>query len=119
MTLPQEDFRVKVAATRNTLESLWRPLKTLWSLPGGRQKYGRVCLAAARLNLSTLAQGRITINKTKQNLLELLFLAVTIGKGSNNNYIKLTKKRFEWRNMIANICPDKVPDDDDDEPVYL
>ncbi|GFN81186.1 cytochrome p450 4a12 [Plakobranchus ocellatus] len=26
-----------------------------------------------------------------------------IGKGSNNNFIRLTEDRFEWRNMIANI----------------
>ncbi|GFO29946.1 fibropellin-1, partial [Plakobranchus ocellatus] len=24
--------------------------------------------------------------------------------GSNNNFIKLTENRFEWRNMIANVC---------------
>ncbi|GFO24919.1 eukaryotic translation initiation factor 3 subunit f [Plakobranchus ocellatus] len=27
-----------------------------------------------------------------------------IGKGSNNNFIRLTEKRFEWRTMIANVC---------------
>ncbi|GFN87130.1 U2 small nuclear ribonucleoprotein a'-like [Plakobranchus ocellatus] len=27
-----------------------------------------------------------------------------IGKGSNNNFIRLTENRFEWRNMIANVC---------------
>ncbi|GFO45448.1 eukaryotic translation initiation factor 3 subunit f [Plakobranchus ocellatus] len=26
-----------------------------------------------------------------------------IGKGSNNNFIRLTENRFEWRNMIANV----------------
>ncbi|GFN91482.1 endonuclease-reverse transcriptase [Plakobranchus ocellatus] len=27
-----------------------------------------------------------------------------IGKGSNNNSIRLTQNRYEWRNMIANVC---------------
>ncbi|GFN96869.1 endonuclease-reverse transcriptase [Plakobranchus ocellatus] len=27
-----------------------------------------------------------------------------IGKGSNNNFIRLTENGFEWRNMIANVC---------------
>ncbi|GFN74144.1 Rab3 GTPase-activating protein catalytic subunit [Plakobranchus ocellatus] len=27
-----------------------------------------------------------------------------IGKGSNNNFIRLTENRYEWRNMIANVC---------------
>ncbi|GFO46242.1 endonuclease-reverse transcriptase [Plakobranchus ocellatus] len=27
-----------------------------------------------------------------------------IGKGSNNNFIKLTESRFKWRNMFANVC---------------
>ncbi|GFN75214.1 endonuclease-reverse transcriptase [Plakobranchus ocellatus] len=27
-----------------------------------------------------------------------------IDKGSNNNFIRLTENRFEWRNMIANVC---------------
>ncbi|GFN81784.1 eukaryotic translation initiation factor 3 subunit f [Plakobranchus ocellatus] len=27
-----------------------------------------------------------------------------IGKGSNDNFIRLTENRFEWRNMIANVC---------------
>ncbi|GFO42148.1 hypothetical protein PoB_006865300 [Plakobranchus ocellatus] len=25
-------------------------------------------------------------------------------KGSNNNFMRLTENRFEWRNMIANVC---------------
>ncbi|GFO02670.1 hypothetical protein PoB_002917500 [Plakobranchus ocellatus] len=37
MTLSQKDSRVKMAAARNTLESLWWPPKTIWSLPGGCQ----------------------------------------------------------------------------------
>ncbi|GFN88676.1 hypothetical protein PoB_001518200 [Plakobranchus ocellatus] len=31
------------------------------------------------------------------------------GKGSNNSLIRLTENRFEWRNMIASVCPSKVP----------
>ncbi|GFO43692.1 collectin-11 [Plakobranchus ocellatus] len=27
-----------------------------------------------------------------------------IGKGSNNNFIRLSQNRFEWRNMIAHVC---------------
>ncbi|GFN91410.1 endonuclease-reverse transcriptase [Plakobranchus ocellatus] len=27
-----------------------------------------------------------------------------IGKGSNNNFIRLTENRYEWKNMIANVC---------------
>ncbi|GFN85306.1 endonuclease-reverse transcriptase [Plakobranchus ocellatus] len=27
-----------------------------------------------------------------------------IGKGSNNNFIRLTENRHELRNMIANVC---------------
>ncbi|GFN76023.1 hypothetical protein PoB_000252900, partial [Plakobranchus ocellatus] len=53
VTLPQKDSRVKIAAARNTLESLWRPPIALWSMPGGRQNYLSVCLAAAGLTLST------------------------------------------------------------------
>ncbi|GFO35842.1 hypothetical protein PoB_006234700 [Plakobranchus ocellatus] len=30
MTLPDKDSRIKLAAARNTLESLWRPPETLW-----------------------------------------------------------------------------------------
>ncbi|GFN84848.1 cathepsin d [Plakobranchus ocellatus] len=30
-----------------------------------------------------------------------------MGKGSNNNFIRLTENRFEWRNMIANFWSDK------------
>ncbi|GFN82906.1 hypothetical protein PoB_000941200 [Plakobranchus ocellatus] len=37
MTLTQKYSRVKLAAARNTLEFIWRPPMTLWSLPGGRQ----------------------------------------------------------------------------------
>ncbi|GFN86928.1 hypothetical protein PoB_001343400 [Plakobranchus ocellatus] len=37
VNLPQKNSRVKIAAARNTLESLWRPSKALWSLPGGRR----------------------------------------------------------------------------------
>ncbi|GFO20244.1 hypothetical protein PoB_004674900 [Plakobranchus ocellatus] len=53
MTISQKDSRVKMAAARNTLESLWRPPKAVWNLPSGRQKYFGVCLAAAGLTLST------------------------------------------------------------------
>ncbi|GFO09915.1 endonuclease-reverse transcriptase [Plakobranchus ocellatus] len=45
-----------------------------------------------------------------------------IGKGSNNDFIRVTENRFEWRNMIANVCvSDKIPDDDDgdDNEFYL
>ncbi|GFO05978.1 hypothetical protein PoB_003248300 [Plakobranchus ocellatus] len=40
-----------------------------------------------------------------------------ISKGNNNNFIRLTENRFEWRNMIVNVSsvPDKVIDDDDDD----
>ncbi|GFN76708.1 hypothetical protein PoB_000321400 [Plakobranchus ocellatus] len=34
MTPPQKNSRVKRAAAGNTLESLWRPPKAFWSLPG-------------------------------------------------------------------------------------
>ncbi|GFN99274.1 hypothetical protein PoB_002578000 [Plakobranchus ocellatus] len=44
-----------MAAARNTLESLWRPPNTLWSLPDGLQNYFRVCPAAARLTRVRLA----------------------------------------------------------------
>ncbi|GFO14236.1 UDP-glucuronosyltransferase 2a1-like [Plakobranchus ocellatus] len=27
-----------------------------------------------------------------------------IGKGSNNNFIRLTENTYEWRNVIANVC---------------
>ncbi|GFO12192.1 endonuclease-reverse transcriptase [Plakobranchus ocellatus] len=27
-----------------------------------------------------------------------------VGKGSNNNFIWITENRYEWRNMIANVC---------------
>ncbi|GFN99709.1 hypothetical protein PoB_002621500 [Plakobranchus ocellatus] len=40
---------------RKTLGSTWRPPETLWSLPGGRQSYFRVCLAAAGLTRVRLA----------------------------------------------------------------
>ncbi|GFN94387.1 endonuclease-reverse transcriptase [Plakobranchus ocellatus] len=30
------------------------------------------------------------------------------GKGSHNNFIRLTESRFEWRNMIANVCSRQV-----------
>ncbi|GFO19860.1 eukaryotic translation initiation factor 3 subunit f [Plakobranchus ocellatus] len=32
------------------------------------------------------------------------FKSWAIGKGNNNNFIKLTENRCEWRNMIANVC---------------
>ncbi|GFN77205.1 RNA-directed DNA polymerase from mobile element jockey [Plakobranchus ocellatus] len=27
-----------------------------------------------------------------------------IGKGRNNDFIRLTETRYEWSNMIANVC---------------
>ncbi|GFN95511.1 endonuclease-reverse transcriptase [Plakobranchus ocellatus] len=27
-----------------------------------------------------------------------------ISKGSNNNFMRLTENRFEWKDMIANVC---------------
>ncbi|GFO10601.1 hypothetical protein PoB_003710600 [Plakobranchus ocellatus] len=27
-----------------------------------------------------------------------------IGKGSNNNFVRLTKNRFEWKIMIVKVC---------------
>ncbi|GFO44745.1 eukaryotic translation initiation factor 3 subunit f [Plakobranchus ocellatus] len=27
-----------------------------------------------------------------------------IGKDNNNNFIRLTENRYEWRNMTANVC---------------
>ncbi|GFO50671.1 endonuclease-reverse transcriptase [Plakobranchus ocellatus] len=38
-----------------------------------------------------------------------------IGKGSDNNFIRLTENRFGWRNKIANVYSRLVPDDDDDK----
>ncbi|GFO35167.1 endonuclease-reverse transcriptase [Plakobranchus ocellatus] len=35
-----------------------------------------------------------------------------IGKGSNNNFIRLTENRFEWKNMIVNVCSRQDIDDD-------
>ncbi|GFN81713.1 Dol-p-man:man(5)glcnac(2)-pp-dol alpha-1,3-mannosyltransferase [Plakobranchus ocellatus] len=55
MTLPQKDSRVNLAAARKTLESTWRPPKPLFSLPGGRQKYLRLCLAAAKSRIRLAA----------------------------------------------------------------
>ncbi|GFO44143.1 hypothetical protein PoB_007064800 [Plakobranchus ocellatus] len=55
-----------MAAARNTLESLWRPPKTLWSLYDGRQRYfslsggRRIDSVYAK---TTLAQEKITVNR--------------------------------------------------------
>ncbi|GFN87071.1 hypothetical protein PoB_001357700 [Plakobranchus ocellatus] len=60
VTLPQKDDRVKIAAAKNTPESLWRLQKALWSLSGGR----RIDSVYAE---TTLAQGRITLNNNEKS----------------------------------------------------
>ncbi|GFO22251.1 hypothetical protein PoB_004875600 [Plakobranchus ocellatus] len=30
--------------------------------------------------------------------------SLAIGKGSNNNFTRLTEKSYVWRDMIANVC---------------
>ncbi|GFO07820.1 hypothetical protein PoB_003432500 [Plakobranchus ocellatus] len=63
----QKDSRVKIAAARNTLESLWRPPKALWSLPGDRQKHSGGRRVDSVYAKKTLAYGRITLNINKQS----------------------------------------------------
>ncbi|GFO04202.1 hypothetical protein PoB_003070700 [Plakobranchus ocellatus] len=60
VTLPQKDSRVKIAAARNTLKTLWRPPGRLQSAFGGR----RIDSVYAK---TTLARGRPTLNNNNNN----------------------------------------------------
>ncbi|GFO21949.1 hypothetical protein PoB_004845400 [Plakobranchus ocellatus] len=94
VTLPQKDSGVKIAAARNTLESLWRPPKALWSLPGGR----RIDSVYAK---TILAQGRITLNNNNKKSPKVIVL----GRGKwlsllMNLKISFRRKNIHLRDMI-------------------
>ncbi|GFN91703.1 eukaryotic translation initiation factor 3 subunit f [Plakobranchus ocellatus] len=69
------------------------------------QFLGHICRhkGLEHLALSGKIEGKRSRGRQKITLIESL-KSSAIGKGSNNNLIRLTVNRFEWRNMIANVC---------------
>ncbi|GFN87970.1 endonuclease-reverse transcriptase [Plakobranchus ocellatus] len=70
-----------------------------------RQFLGHVCRhkGLEHLAITGKIEGKSSSGRQRITIVENL-KSRAIGKGSNNNFIRLTENRYEWRNMIANVC---------------
>ncbi|GFO18970.1 eukaryotic translation initiation factor 3 subunit f [Plakobranchus ocellatus] len=71
------------------------------------QFLGHICPHKGLEHLDVAITGKIE-GKRSRGRQKIAFIenlkSWAIGKGSNNNFIRLTENRYEWRNMIANVC---------------
>ncbi|GFO22445.1 endonuclease-reverse transcriptase [Plakobranchus ocellatus] len=66
---------------------------------------GHICRHKGLEHLATTGkiEGKRSRDRQRITFIENL-KSWAIDKGSNNNFINLTENKFEWRNMIANVC---------------
>ncbi|GFO15136.1 eukaryotic translation initiation factor 3 subunit f [Plakobranchus ocellatus] len=81
-----------------------------------QQFLGHICRhkGLEHLAITGKIEGKCSRGRQRVTVIENL-KSWTINKGSNNNYLRLTENRFEWRNMIANFCSGQDTCDDDDD----
>ncbi|GFO16164.1 protein jagged-2 [Plakobranchus ocellatus] len=92
----------KVKRIASESDKLERSLiKTLRQL----QLLGHICRRKGleHLAISGKIEGKRSRGRRRITCIENL-KSWAIGEGNNNNFIRLTENRFEWRNMIASVC---------------
>ncbi|GFO14087.1 endonuclease-reverse transcriptase [Plakobranchus ocellatus] len=70
-----------------------------------RQFLGQICQPKGleHLAITEKIEGKRSRGRQRITSIENL-KSWAIDKGSKNSFMKLTEYRYEWRNMIANVC---------------